>query len=386
MPGDRHIAIAISVALALAGAACAPPAEPDDGDGTDPIGGGTGYVGTPPVGAVIPFDASGVWTWVPFADAKCGDGSSTGLGIRKGTSNDLVVFLDGGGACWSYETCVLKTAFDRSFGEAQFATERDDFFPGSLLDPQALPSTWRAANLVFVPYCTGDVHGGDRVATYSLPMGYDPKTWNHRGHANVMAFLKRLKATFPSVSRLLVAGSSAGGFGAVVNYEAFRWYWPQAAGYLVDDSGPTLVQGDISAGMRDTWYAAWNLDASLGRFCAGCRSDMSAGIAAIAANHPADRIAFLSHVDDPVMTSFLGSLDFHADVDRLEATRFRAANTRVFYEYGTFPNYAHMLLTPLTVWDGSGTYVASHGTLGTSLDVWLQRMLEDDTAWATVKP
>ncbi len=240
---------------------------------------------------------------------------------------------------------------------------------------------------MFVPYCTGDVHGGDRVTTYSLRVGYDPKTWNHRGHANVMAFLKRLKATFPSVSRLLVAGSSAGGFGAVVNYEAFRWYWPQAAGYLVDDSGPTLVQGDISAGMRDTWYAAWNLDASLGRFCAGCRSDMSAGIAAIAANHPGrpDRlpVARRRPGDDVVLQLAPTST---RDVDRLEATRFRAANTRVFYEYGTFPNYAHMLLTPLTVWDGSGTYVASHSTLDTSLDVWLQRMLEDDTAWATVKP
>jgi len=365
----------LTIATAAALSACGP-VEP-----TESVP-GAGYEGTPPVGSAMALDPVGVWTWVPLSDTTCGDGSSTGLGVRRGTSNDLLVFLDGGGACWSYETCVLKTAFDRHFDEAMFRAEKADFFPGSILDPQALPSSFRSANLVFVPYCTGDVHGGDRVTTYSLPLGLDPKTWHHRGHANVMAFLKRLKATFPAVDRLVVAGSSAGGFGSLANYEAFRWYWPHAAGYLVDDSGPTLVGADISSTLRDAWYGSWNLGASLDRFCTGCRSDMSAGFAAIARNHPADRIAFVSHVEDPVMTAFFASADFHADLDQLEAARFRAANTRVFYEWGV----DHMLLTPLVKWTGTGTYVASHSTGGVSLDVWLERMLSGDPAWVTAKP
>ena len=304
MSRRTHVAAAIAVALGVA--ACAPAPAPEVDAGT-----GAGYRGRRRSATAITFDATGDWTWMPFADTRCGDGTSTGLGVRKGSSSrDLVVFLDGGGACWSWRTCMdaVSTAFDRSFGEGSSRRSGTGSSRDRILDPQALPSTWRNANLVFVPYCTGDVHSGDREKTYSWA-GELPITWEHRGHANVMAFLKRLKATFPAVDRLLVAGSSAGGFSTVTNYEAFRWYWPQAKGYLLDDSGPTLVGDDIDADLRTTWYEAWNLGASLGQFCVECRTDMSAGFAAIARKHPGDRIALVSHVEDPVMTAFFTPLD-----------------------------------------------------------------------------
>ena len=47
------------------------------------------------------------WTWVPFADAKCRDGSSTGIAVNPSSGSDkLMIFLQGGGACFNATTCA----------------------------------------------------------------------------------------------------------------------------------------------------------------------------------------------------------------------------------------------------------------------------------------
>ena len=177
-------------------------------------------------------------------------------------------------------------------------------------------------------------------------------TWNHVGHANVLAFLARLGPTFPSPRKLVVAGSSAGGFGALVNYEAFRWYWPDAQVYLVDDSGPALVKDDVPGWLRDAFYNSWRLAEALDPICLDCRSDLSAAFRELADLHPRDRIAFLSHARDPVMTAFTFSTTpgaFEAALRELEAVVFAPTdNARVFYDADGGLLDAHMLLTPAT--------------------------------------
>jgi hypothetical protein len=142
------------------------------------------------------------WTWIPFDDAFCTDAveqpsgayqfgeSTTGLAISWGStaSTDLVVFLQGGGACWDFFTCggapelVPKTASTGPFGPAEFARDIHDKYPRSWVRRENLPDTLRDATVVFVPYCTGDVHSGDAVTTYAPPLpGREPVTWHHVG-------------------------------------------------------------------------------------------------------------------------------------------------------------------------------------------------------------
>ncbi len=204
-----------------------------------------------------------------------------------------MIFLQGGGACWEFVTCggaaplVDKTASTGPFGPAEFARDVFDRYPRSWLRRANLPSTLRDATIVFVPYCTGDVHGGDRVATYrSIIPGVDPITWHHVGRANITAFLRRLGPTFPQPRRLVVAGSSGGAFGALANYPRFRERWPDARAYLVDDSGPPLEGNAIPRSTRDAWYESWDLGASLDGFCPGCRSDFSGTLREIVRRYP----------------------------------------------------------------------------------------------------
>ncbi|WP_437852784.1 hypothetical protein [Sorangium sp. So ce363] len=46
------------------------------------------------------------WTWVPFSNAFCANGDAAGIGVNlTGKSKRVVVYLEGGGACWDEDTC-----------------------------------------------------------------------------------------------------------------------------------------------------------------------------------------------------------------------------------------------------------------------------------------
>ena len=263
--------------------------------------------GRPPLGAPITGLARNAWTWVDFPDAKCDDGSTTGIGVSPGDEANLLVFLDGGGACWSWETCVLLRGTDRAlaasgpFQEPQFE-QRSRSVSGSILDRATAANPFKAWTLVYVPYCTGDVHAGDRVAAYQDPFHLFTFDYHHVGHANVVAYLKRLAATFPDPPKLVVSGASAGGFGVIANYDTFRSYWPDARSYLVDDSGPPLPAADVGHAQADRFDRSWKLYQLLDTFCPGCRGDFSKSAAAVASKYPDDRMSFLSFVRDPTIS------------------------------------------------------------------------------------
>jgi hypothetical protein len=328
----------------------------------------------PAAGEPIAGLSPGAWTWVDFPDSACEDGSPTGIAVNPGSGPDLLLLLNGGGACWDYFTCeVLGTASRGPFGRPQFEALAAGALPGSILD-RALPGNpFADAALVFVPYCTGDIHGGDRVATYAGAGG--ARTWRHVGHANAVAFARRLAATFPAPRRLVVSGASAGGFGALLNYDTFRHYWPAAEGFLLDDSGPPLRRGAVSQTLLDAWYASWGLGRVLDPLCAAaCRGDLSAALVAVASRHPSDRLALLSSLQDRVIAGYflLGPDELQADLLKLAAEVFDPSpNARYFYVAGS----SHTMLA-------SPAAFAQDVTL---LD-WLGQQVGGDPAWDSHRP
>jgi hypothetical protein len=329
-----------------------------------------------PLGPPITGLATNAWTWVPFPDSACSDGSPTGIGVNPG-SDDLVIFMDGGGACANALTCfgvpalnIPPTATLGPFGEAQFQGRLAQL-PGSIFDRSLPGNPFADATLVFFPYCTGDVHGGNKVVPYTSDPG---GTVHHVGHLNVLAYLKRIAATYPSPRRIVVSGSSAGGFGALVNYEAIRAYYPAAQGFLIDDSGPPLESNGgplIQAG-----FHVWGITDVLDPLCGGpgiCENNLSRGLAALLARHPADRMSLLSWSDDPTISRFYVITTFPADLLKLTTDVIDPSpNGRAFIVSGS-----------------SHTVLGSPGTVsqnGVSLLSWLGEQVGGSAGWATVRP
>lgn len=327
----------------------------------------------PPLGMPITAPLN-TWTWVDFPDSSCDDGSPTGVAINPSGGKNLLIFMNGGGACWDYLTCVvINSAAHGPFGRAEFDAAQKNI-PGSILDRTA-PNPVRDYNLVFIPYCTGDVHSGDNIATYQgIGQTYQVR---HRGRANLRAFLARLAATFQNPDKLVVSGSSAGGFGTALNYDLFRQYFPQTQGkaYLLDDSGPTLRGDAISASLRSSWYQSWNLDAALHDLCPGCANDFSAMLPIVAAKYPKDRLALLSYTQDQVIRAF-----FTLSADAFQADLYDLATTVI----DPLPNMRYFVATGT-----AHTFLGAPGgktSQGVELWTWLGQLLNDDPSWSSVKP
>ena len=94
-----------SVVLGISVASCGGLADspvPDVEDGTPSL------PAVPMLGAPITAPAK-TWTWVNFPDAVCDDGSPTGIGVSLNpASKDILIFLQGGGACWDYDSCAVS--------------------------------------------------------------------------------------------------------------------------------------------------------------------------------------------------------------------------------------------------------------------------------------
>jgi hypothetical protein len=321
-----------------------------------------------------PIDApKNTWTWVDFPNSACDDGTPTGIAVNKSDSKNLLVFMNGGGACWSYLTCFqLNTAAHGPFGKTQF----DGFVSqvgGSVLDRNTPNNPFADWNLVFVPYCTGDVHAGDNVIEYKDTNG-NARTYHHVGRANVVAYLKRLGATF-SPDKIVVSGSSAGGFGAAFDYDLFRQTFPNAKGYLVDDAGPVLKGDAIASSLRDAWYQAWRLDKALEPACPECRNDLSQATKTIAQRFPNDRLALLSSTQDSVIRGYF----------MLSADNFQTAlNAMLVDVLEPQPNYRYYVVT-----GQFHTFLGvpdSHPAQGVKLTDWLGKMVNDDAGWQSLKP
>lgn len=343
------------------------------GETCDPPGEGCSTSCTNDAGGGSPDVPARTWTWVPAPDTRCANGEPSGFGVNPGDPHGrLLVFLMGGGACWDETTCyVLGTAsnFTTGYDAAQFAGDAAGLLTTSLWDRNDGRNPFRDDNFVFVPYCTGDVHAGSRPDA-----AYGTRVAQHVGFRNMTAILQRLVPAFPGVSRVVLSGSSAGGFGALANW----WQTQQAFGAirvdLLDDSGPTLPAPYLTEGLEQTWRYAWNLAAATPPGCTGCAGDLDALIAFYATQLPGHRAALLSYTQDGVIGLFyqLSGPQVASGLDALAASMARYDVWRHFFVAGS----AHTMLG----------HPAGTVQNGVTLLEFVTRMVTDDPGWASVAP
>jgi hypothetical protein len=291
------------VALGLAG--CGSDGGSSGGSDTGGSGGeaGTGGAFEPP--------AFNEWIKYEPEGAVCSDGSPYKFWVKfSETSENLIIFLEGGGACWDYESCSgatgIRGAANRNGLRDDYATAHreeaglvfdvDAVYPLLNTDPEVSPmADW---NKVFVPYCTGDIYSGDRVAIYENPNEGEPDLeYRHVGHLNMLAMIDMIDGMFDRVPKMFVGGCSAGGVGALSNYYFLRTgIQGVEKGYLLDDSGPVFPSNEPtsrSGPLYDTIRDSWGLDALIDSVpqAAVLREDFGQLSAVLADEFPDDRLA-----------------------------------------------------------------------------------------------
>jgi hypothetical protein len=321
-----------------------------------------------------PFSApDGVWTWIDFPDSFCRDGSTSGLLVSLASSSDeLMIFLDGGGACFDLLSCKLADA----------AAPKHPPKSAGLFDRTNPQNPVRSWNFVYVPYCTGDVHAGTnphgKVAGVSGVQRFV-------GRLNLEAFLQRIVPTFAHVGRVLLTGTSAGGFGAAASAILVQRAFSKVKVATIDDSGPPLSGADLAPCLQAKWRDLWGLDGSMladcGTRCPN-RDDFVFDYAQYWAELYQDRSSgLIESTHDSVISAFFGpgTLDCHGSLltpllpRKLEAglLEFRDALGDL-KQFGTYYPDSRQ-----HTWLGDDSFY-SYETGGVSMRDWVTRIVEDE--------
>jgi hypothetical protein len=237
--------------------------------------------------------------------------------------------------------------------------------------------------MVYVPYCTGDVHTGNRVTTYTST-GSPDVTFHHDGHAAVEQVVAWLDGSFTHVPKLLVTGCSAGGVGSLVNYPFLRnGLHAVEKAYLLDDSGPVFPTSGYSGPMHRMIRSAWDLDSLAPLFPAGfALDDMGSINTALADAFPKDRLATTFFRRD--MNFSLYSYErFYSDTSKAKILTMWDADTQLLVQqYDTRENLHYFIPYYRNINDSHCTTVLSFAgsdieERGMTLAQWVDDFVND---------
>jgi cysteine-rich repeat protein len=238
------------------------------------------------------------WTYYRIPGTQCLDGSEAGFGVSTvPTSNNLMIYLEGGGACFN-DGCDF-TALSVPFVPP----------PDGIFNRTNSANPVRDWNMIYIPYCTGDIYGGDRDTTLAGSVRH------FHGYRNIGRYLEAIVPAFPSVTRVLITGISAGGFGSGLNAgriaDAFAMSGPSRPYAHIDDSGPPFGNAVIPPCLQQIFRNVWGLDDTIIRECgADCPdpNNFASGVLHhLDRTHPTMDVGMFSNVGDTVIRTFMGA-------------------------------------------------------------------------------
>jgi hypothetical protein len=299
------------------------------------------------------------WVRVELPGTVCSNGSQYRFWYYDSpTSNNMVISYEGGGACWDYPSCSgqtgilgaahpngIPTDYITSF-EPQYVSPiingADPGIPGRAKNPIVT----NGYDMVYMPYCTGDVHIGNRVVTYTDPTGVNPPiVFRHNGYNNTIAALNFLHGRFPSVNKLVVTGFSAGGVASgAAFYFARRTLVPTKA-YLLDDSGPMFPAPNSSYAswqLHQTIKTAWNLPSIFSQLPASFnQNDFGSLNSMVATQFPSDLMAYTAYNSDYNFSRFSYERFFPGITKAQVLAKWRTDQTNLINKIKTYSNWSY---------------------------------------------
>ena len=297
----------------------------------------------------------------------CAHDSAFAFKVRPGLPDKVLIFLNGGGACWRALECDPrgKPTYTMTIDSANDVSARTGIFDfGNEKNPV------RDYTMVYVPYCTGDVHLGTRQTGYES--GTHSFAVRHGGAANTEAVLDWVYRNVRNPATVFVAGASAGAIVTPVVAEKVARHYPRARVVQLGD-GAGGYHADSVPGVLAGWGATDYL-----REDDAYRSVDSAEFnferLYLAAGRTAPRVHFaqVNSANDATQVYFLGLLGVKAAaLPRLLALDLAELREGLpwFHSY-TMPGKVHTILRSNAMYTAKVDNVFFHD--------WLKALVDDD--------
>ncbi len=287
----------------------------------------------------------------------CLRGTEYTVATRPAASENLMIFLEGGGACWS-ELCLANEEALPGVAE------------GGVLDPTLAVNPMADWNVTYLPYCDGSLFSGDIDHDYEN----DGVTEFQRGLRNLSAGLDVAKREFPNPRRIVLTGNSGGGFGTIFALPLVRSLFPDTQIDVINDSGVGVAENAEAQALLNS---DWNNEAFLPQsICPDCYADgtLAEYFNWQMAEDPNFNLAMMSTKRDAVIADLFLGIGGEAFEARLipYLTRLETDNPARFRSFIADGNAHTFIRREITTTAGG---VAAHD--------WIQSML-DDNNWTSV--
>ncbi|MGF6823892.1 hypothetical protein M2317_002812 [Microbacterium sp. ZKA21] len=240
--------------------------------------------------------------------AVSGNGEPMFTDVRLGTENKLLVFFSGGGVSIDEYTAARPASLYMRDKTDMFYTTRLDLFADFVTRAGVLDdhpdNPFRDWTKVVLTYGTGDFHVGTKDFPYTALDG-SARVLRHHGYTNYRAVLEAVTRWVPEPDDLLVAGCSAGAWGAALLADDVIGLFPECSRITCCVDSGLGVKADWGRIAEDVWGAPEEIRARLRG------SDMvSDSLAALHRDH-GDRVEILyaSSTRDAELSRMQGYLD-----------------------------------------------------------------------------
>lgn len=247
----------------------------------------------------------GTWDGYLYAapEYQCVLGGHYGLLVHPGTETDkTVLWLQPGQECWpDHPNCgnSPRAYTDEQALEYRVTTADGGPFGPTSADPDNPVAKW---NYIFVPTCDGSFHFGDATVDYD---GDGVPEHFHNGLRQTSAAVSLMKELFPNSHKILIAGSSNGGYGTFGATPIVRLAFPDARLYVLNDSGPGLFRTKEPA-LWPILIETWNLAPMLPADCPECKTQLIYLFDWLLERDPALKIGMYSSYQDAVVSNVVG--------------------------------------------------------------------------------
>ena len=320
----------------------------------------------------------------------CMNGSPYYFFAKRGTLNKLVMYYEGGGACWDSATCGFPSC-DVSVDPSPTGSDNPNNFHVGFADLSNVNNPFKDWSIVFVSYCSCDVHFGDSARDY-------PPHVEHRGYQNSRVVEKWAREHFVNPDEVFVTGSSAGAYGAWFNAPLHEAVWPASEFQVLADAG----NGVITQSFLDNYFPTWNFAANIPADIPGLTDTLTNGTGipgyteVVADFFPRTRWAHYStaydggmggqtgfynimlHNNDPIasFTWWNGSCQYNSVMRSQAIATAAAVPSNYRYYIGTGSRH--------TMWGSNKVYTDTTGGVPTLVD-WVNAMLGGTPAWGNVE-